>query len=217
MVKYLVLLLLSITLLPSCRKTQQEFPVQYRINMQNTWGVDSHPTDYPGNARLEPFLAVSHRSTTNLFNLSFPATEGIRVMAETGVMVRLEEEVDIQRGGDLALDRALGDRLSFFQTSSIYLGFNETHTYLTVMARIAPSPDWFVSAYKINLMPNGQWVDTLTIYPEAYDAGSDLSQTFTGDAIPANPPQTVSLMTSVPLANNGVVPPLAKIMVERIK
>ncbi len=203
--------------LSACTKPLQEFPVEYRINVQNTWGVDSHPSDYPSDPRLDPFLAVSHRATTNLFDLSFPATEGIKTMAETGVMVRLEEEVDIQRGGDLALDRALGDRLVFFETGSVFLGFNETHTYLTLFAHISPSPDWFVSAYKINLKPNGTWVDTLVIYPQAYDAGTDLRQTFRGTSIPANPPLTVSLINSPPLAFNGVVAPLAKITVERIK
>lgn len=216
--KYLVLIALGFALLvTSCAKEQQVFPVQYLISVQNTWGVDSHPTDYPGYARIEPFLAVSHRETTNLFSLLFPATDGIRQMAESGVMVKLEQEVDEQRGGDLALDRSLGDRLTFYETSTVYLGFNDTHTYLTLMARISPSPDWFISAYKVNMKPNGEWMDSVVIYPDAYDAGTDLSQTFTGDAIPANPAQPVSLMTSVPLAYNGVVPPLAKITLVRIK
>ncbi len=191
--------------------------MEYRVNVQNIWGVDSHPTDYPSRPRLEPFLVVSHRPTTKLFDLSLPATEGIKSMAETGFMVQLEDEVDILRGGDRALDRSLGDRLVFFETSSVFLGFNETHTHLTLVARIGPSPDWFVAAYGINLKPNEQWVDTLTIYPGAYDAGTNLAQTFTAEAIPANPRMPVSVITTVPLAYNGVVSPLAKITLERIK
>lgn len=206
-----------ICLWAACTKPQQDFPVEYRVSVQNLWGVDTHPTDYPSSPRLEPFLAISHRPNTEIFSLSLPAMEGIKTMAETGIMVRLEEEVDILRGGDLALDRSLGDRLVFFETSAVFLGFNETHTYFTLLARIAPSPDWFISAYRINLKPNGEWVDTLVIYPDAYDAGTDFSQTFTGDAIPANPRQLVSLITTVPLAYNGTVPPLAKITLERIK
>lgn len=214
--RYGILLLLAILLLSACRKEQQDFPVEYRVSVQNIWGVDTHPTDYPADPRLDPFLVVSHRASTELFSLSLPATEGIKAMAETGFMVRLEEEVDIQRGGDRALDRALGDRLQFFQTSVVFLGFNDTHTYLSMFARISPSPDWFVSA-RVDLKPNGEWVDTLVIYPDAYDAGTNMAQTFRGQSIPANPPLTVSLMNSVPLAYNGVVPPLAKITVERIK
>ncbi len=211
------IVLCFILLSSSCVKEQPDYPVEYTINVQNIWGVDTHPTDYPANPRIDPFLAVSHRATTNLFDLSFPASEGIKTMAESGVMVKLEEEVDIQRGGDLALDRSLGDRLVFFETSGVYLGFNDTHTYLTLIARISPSPDWFVSAYKVNLKPNGEWVDTMTIYPDAYDAGSDLAQTFTGEPIPANPRLPVSLITTVPLAQNGVVPPLVKITLVRTK
>ncbi len=206
-----------ILLSSSCVKEQQRYPVQYTISVQNIWGVDSHPTDYPANPRIDPFLAVSHRASTNLFDLSLPASEGITQMAETGFMVKLEEEVDIQRGGDLALDRSLGDRMGFFETSGVFLGFNDTHTYLTLLARINPSPDWFVSAYKVNLKPNGEWVDTMVIYPDAYDAGSNLAQTFTGEPIPANPRFPVSLITTVPLANNGVVPPLVKVTVVRTR
>lgn len=216
--KQLALIVFSFILLSSsCVKEQPDYPVEYNISVQNIWGVDTHPTDYPANPRIDPFLAVSHRSTTNFFDLSLPATEGIKTMAESGIMVKLEEEVDIQRGGDLALDRSLGDRLVFFETSTVFLGFNDTHSYLTLMARISPSPDWFVSAYKVNLNPNGEWVDSLVIYPDAYDAGTDLAQTFTGDAIPANPRLPVSVITTVPLANNGVVPPLVKVTVVRTR
>jgi hypothetical protein len=216
--KQFAFIALCLTLMSSsCTKQQPEYPVQYYISVQNIWGVDSHPTDYPAYARLDPFLAVSHRETTNLFNLLFPATDGIRQMAESGVMVKLEQEVDEQRGGDLALDRSLGDRLTFFETSTVFLGFNDVNTYLTLIAHISPSPDWFISAYKVNLKPNGVWMDSVVIYPDAYDAGIDLSQTFTGDAIPANPAQPVSVITTVPLANNGVVAPLAKITLVRIK
>lgn len=206
-----------LALAASCDKTPQTFPVEYRIDVQNIWGVDTHPTDYPGSARLEPFLAVSHRPSTEVFNLTFPAMEGIKTMAESGIMVKLEEEVDILRGGDRALDRALGDQLVFFETGTVYLGFNDVHTHLTLMARIAPSPDWFISAYKVDLKPNGEWVDSVVVYTEAFDAGTDLAQTFTGDAIPANPPLPVSRITTVPLAQNGTVPPLAKITLKRIK
>lgn len=216
--KQLGLIVLSLILLSSsCVKEQPAYPVEYNISVQNIWGVNTHPTDYPSNPRIDPFLAVSHRANTNFFDLSLPASDGITQMAESGIMVKLEEEVDIQRGGDLALDRSLGDRLVFFETSTVFLGFNDTHTYFTLMARISPSPDWFVSAYKVNLKPNGEWVDSLVVYTETYDAGTDLAQTFTGDPIPANPRLPVSVITTVPLANNGVVPPLVKITLVRTR
>ena len=44
---------------------------------------------------------------------------------------------------------------------------------------IAPSPDWFVGIRDVNLYPNGEWLDEITVDLRLYDSDTDLGQTFT--------------------------------------
>ncbi len=201
----------------SCTKDEPQFEVEYEVRLQSLWSVDSHPVDYPATAALGPFVAFSHKLGTDAFTPGLICTEGIRLMAEINDVTTLEEEVDAFRGGDRALDRDRGISVSFLRTSVVRLGFSEKHNLLTLIAKISPSPDWFVAAKDVELYSGGVWADSLVVYPEAYDAGTDRGQTFVAADIPANPKDAIQVIKSQPLADNGVVAPLGSITLVRVK
>lgn len=41
--------------------------------------------------------------------------------------------------------------------------FDGNHTLVSVMARINPSPDWFIGVDSFQLCVEGNWVDTVTV------------------------------------------------------
>lgn len=194
-----------------------DFPVEYRVQVRNVWSVDSHPVDYPQTARISPFLVFSHKQNTEAFVVGLPATDGIKQLAETGSLTILSEEVDIFRGGDRALDRSTGNGLVFIQTSSVRLGFNDAHHYLTFLAQVSPSPDWFLALKGLNLRDSQGWIDSMRVYPTVFDAGTDNGTTYNSPDFPQEPRNTVQPFTGSPLANNGTIAPLVEVTIVRLK
>lgn len=215
--KYGVCLLISILFIASCTEDRPTFPVEYEIRFQNQWSAQTHPVDYPQDAYFTPFITYSHRQGAKLFNVGLIASDGVKQYAETGIINKINEEIDIIRGGGRALDRDMGFEVEYIRTSTVRLGFNDASHYLTLMSRIAPSPDWFVAIDEFDMSPNGEWVDSLVLYPEAYDAGTDNGQTFYSTDMPTEPRNAVSVIASQPLADNGVVAPMANVTLVRVK
>lgn len=201
----------------ACTKDRPTFAVEYEVRVTCLWSVDSHPADYPQTAELAPFEVFSHKLGTEAFTVGLLCSEGIRQMAEVGNLITLQEEIDLFRAGDRALDRDMGQSITFLRTSSVRLGFSETHHLFTLMAKISPSPDWFIAAQGVELYNGSSWIDSMDVYPEAYDAGTDRGQTFVAANIPAQPREAVQIIRSQPLADNGVVAPLARITLVRVK
>jgi hypothetical protein len=67
---------------------------------------------------------------------------------------------------------------------------------VSVMARLVPSPDWFVGVNSLELCKHGQWLDTLTRDLNIYDAGTDQGFTFTAPNWPEVPYKPISQITS---------------------
>jgi hypothetical protein len=215
----IVLLLLSLfaVMISSCDEGIPDFPVKYELTFTPLWTVNTHPVNYPQDAAFAPFISYSHKTGSELFTVGLIASESISILAETGQLTRMEEDIDVLRSSDRALDRARGDGVTYPRNSQVVLGFDDTHTMATVLAKISPSPDWFVAANNVQLYVNGAWVDTLSVNTIAYDAGSDMGMSFESADQPNNPASPVSIITTAPLAENGTVAPLARVSFKKIK
>ncbi|KAG8040238.1 hypothetical protein G9C98_000808 [Cotesia typhae] len=70
------------------------------------------------------------------------------------------------------------------------------HTLVSMMARINPSPDWFVGVDSFQLCVEGNWVDTVTVELDPLDGGTDNGFTFTAANWPTNPQGIAYRITS---------------------
>ena len=64
------------------------------------------------------------------------------------------------------------------------------------MARIVPSPDWFVGVDSFDLCSNSGWLDDHTVDLQPMDGGTDQGYTFTAPNWPEEPPKPISIITS---------------------
>lgn len=64
------------------------------------------------------------------------------------------------------------------------------------MARIVPSPDWFIGIDSFDLCVNGNWLDSITIEVDPIDAGTDNGFTFTAPNWPTEPQGVAYKITS---------------------
>ncbi|KAG8232108.1 hypothetical protein J437_LFUL011650 [Ladona fulva] len=64
------------------------------------------------------------------------------------------------------------------------------------MTRIVPSPDWFIGVDSFDLCVNGNWIDTVTIETDPFDAGTDNGFTFTAPNWATEPQGVIYRLTS---------------------
>ena len=208
---------MCIAMFYSCHDAVPDFPVKYRVTFTSTWTNASHPVDYPPDAAFSPFICYSHKANSALFDLGLVAPGGIPDFSTSGSVRGVVTDIDLLRSAGKALDRSQGDGVVYPQVSEVFLGFDDDHTYCSVLSHIVPSPDWFIGAINVQLKTTAGWVDTTAVLTVAYDAGVDGGTTFNSTPNPTIPPQPVKIINSAPLANNGTVRSMATISFKKVK
>lgn len=184
----------------SCNKKKQDFDIVYEVEFVSTWSQGTHPTDFPSNAHMSPFIGISHTSGYHHYLSGNTPTEGVKLVAETGNTSTIETEFNNLISAGTALDFVKGAVFDSPGTSEkAYLGVDNEHSNVTIMSMIAPSPDWFVGAKASLKNSSGDWVDNLCVRVTTYDGGSDSGATFTSADMPVDPYDPVALITDGPL------------------
>ncbi|XP_071537523.1 uncharacterized protein [Panulirus ornatus] len=66
----------------------------------------------------------------------------------------------------------------------------------SLIAKIVPSPDWFVGVDSFELCEDGNWVDNVKIQVDPLDAGTDNGLTFTSPNWPTSPAERIFRITA---------------------
>jgi hypothetical protein len=195
-----------------------ELNARYRLTFNATWSALTHPTEFPANAHFSGLIGMTHNGNTMLFENGEVASDGIKNMAETGSKNPLESEIQnfISNGTGNVLISGGGIGSS---PGEVSLEFDViiSHTLVSVVSMLAPSPDWFIAVSNINLIENAEWVTSKTITVDIYDAGTDDGATFTSPDEPTVPRVPIFEINTPPLAVNNVVAPLGSITFTKIE
>ena len=208
-----------ILLWSACKKDTPPGEVLYTVTFSGTWTSQDHPTDYPSNAHFSKAVGWSHEVGATFFELGQLATEGVKVMAETGDPSPLDEEIQALIDAGKGLDLIIGAQLSAGDESATFeIGVSEDFPLVTLVSMIAPSPDWFVAVENVALKAGDEWLDNLVVDATVYDAGTDSGESFKSANTATNPAGTINLLTVPPLGNGSTVdPPVARFSFERKK
>lgn len=102
----------------------------------------------------------THDSTYTLYRLGERLSTGARLYVETGRADGLDADGDSPN----SLHSFTGPPIPQGEGTSITRAFLDgNHTLISIMARINPSPDWFVGVDSFQLCVEGNWVDTVTV------------------------------------------------------
>jgi len=196
---------------------EPELNARYKLTFNAIWSAQTHPTEFPASAHFSGLIGMTHNANAMLFTRGEIASEGIKNMAETGGKNPLETEIQnfISSGTGKTLISGGGINSS---PGDVSLEFNITtsHSMVSVVSMLAPSPDWFIAVSNINLFENDEWLTSKTITVDIYDAGTDDGSTFLSPDIPTVPRATIFDITIPPLAVNNVVAPLGSITFTKI-
>ncbi len=149
-------------------------PISYRLRFERYWNESQvEPGTYPGNAHFTQ-LAIATHDETPLWLPGQAASPGLEDLAETGSTTRIEAEVRARVSA--------GTAGGYFEAPAPFIGTLETETTFTVdlahrfvsaASMVAPSPDWFVGIYGVDLAPAGEFVAQLGFELRPWDAGTE--------------------------------------------
>jgi len=192
--------------------------VEYSISLNVSWSAATHPQNFPSNPHFSKLVGSSHNFNAVFWQAGDIASAGIEQMAETGNTSALINEINTSKSAGNSDNTILGDGIDTSPGSRTFsLPVKASHSYLTVVTMIAPSPDWFIGTSAYNLMPNGNWIDNATIILYAYDAGTDSGTSYTSANADSNPQQVISQINGAPFLVNSSLVPVGELVITRTK
>jgi hypothetical protein len=195
-----------------------ELNARYKLTFNATWSALTHPNEFPASAHFSGLIGMTHNGNTMLFENAELATDGIKNMAETGNKNPLEAEIQNFISNGSGNDLISGGGISS-SPGEVSLEFDVliSHTMVSVVSMLAPSPDWFIAVSNINLIENAEWVSSKTITVDIYDSGTDDGATFASPDEPTVPRVPIFEINTPPLAVYNVVSPLGSITFTKIE
>ena len=124
----------------------------------------------------------------------------IESLLSLGKTNKLEDEIDKLRSNKTTSRAFTKESLDPQGTTNV-LEFlvDSIRPLVSVIAKIDPSPDWFIGVYDVDLCDrtSGEWFKTKPVQPVyAYDAGTDSGTQFISSDKPTSPPRDISCISS---------------------
>ncbi|KAI8421897.1 hypothetical protein MSG28_009828 [Choristoneura fumiferana] len=164
----------------------------YKVTVRTLWSEETFPKDYPQyrpRAQWSQVFGQSHNTSYALFRIGETARPSVRQFAQTGKLDDLVDEGDDEpKVYDQFSAPAIGKGVGVTE-NMVFV--NGEHSLVSLMARIIPSPDWFVGVDSINLCVDSSWVDEVTLDLDPLDAGAASGLTFTAPRWDTTPPEAV--------------------------
>jgi hypothetical protein len=176
--------------------------VTYQVTFNTFWTSSSHPKDYPaGSAHWSGLVGGSHNSQYEMWRPGGLSTRGMEEMAEFGGQTTLLNEMS-QQGNKVLDTLKLSGIGSGTGKRSGDLDVDGTHSLVSLVSMIAPSPDWFVGVHDLDLCDGTTWIKSVTRDLFPYDAGTDSGLKFRSANDNTNPKEKIHLLTGT-VPNNS--------------
>lgn len=201
---------------------EQAGPVTYRVELTSLWTKGSFPLEYPDGSLIHRphfsgLIGTAHDADYRLFAEGQAPSPGLERLSETGKHDPLDAEIRgaIAAGDALALTESDPLR-DFAETVTTEVTVDAAHPMVSLVAMIAPSPDWFAGVSGVSLMENGAWVASKTVDAMPWDSGGDLGATYVAADAEADPKQPTAAPTGDHFKRDGAVQPVARITFTRM-
>jgi hypothetical protein len=192
-------------------------PAEYTLVVKSTWTQANHPFEYPGAGALtgphfSGVIGASHNASYAIFAEGTPPTPGLERLSEEGKHDPLDGEIRaaIAAGTASALFES-GPLRDFTDSLVASVRVDSAHPMVSVVAMVAPSPDWFTGVANVNLMENGAWTESKTIDLIAYDSGGDDGTTYRAADKDTNPKKPTSRASAAHFVVNGATVPVGTV------
>ncbi len=210
------------TAAPADTAMPQAGPATYRVEFTPLWTKANFPVEYPDTSLIHKphfsgLIGTGHNASYHIVVDGQMPSPGLERLSEQGKHDPLDDEIEaaIAAGNAVALTES--DPLKdFTQTATADVMVDDAHPMVSLVAMIAPSPDWFAAVSDVNLMENGAWVAGKTVDVNAWDSGGDDGATYLADDKDTNPKKPTGLNTSRHFTKGGQPMPVARVTFTRM-
>ena len=172
--------------------------VQYQLELEITWSGDSHPHDWPaGGGHMSGLIGATHHGRYVMFADGNTASSGVKSVAERGRPRILRAELDEAIRRKRVKDVFQADGIATVP-GRITMKFpvSETHSRVSFITMIAPSPDWFTGLAGVSLRNDAGWRDKAIYVLWAWDAGTDRGPSYASENDASQPQESIRLVAS---------------------
>ncbi len=213
----------SLAIVVSACKKQEMMTggVEYMVTFSGMWTAQNFPFEYPAagvvtGPHFSGLIGATHDGSYMLFKEGMMPTMGLEKLSEEGKHSPLDEEIKAaMAAGKVGMLFESGPIKDMNAPAMTTVRVDEKHAMVSAVAMIAPSPDWFVGVADVNLMENGNWVDSKEVMMMAYDSGGDDGTTYTAPDKDNNPKKPTSKASMAHFMVNGQHPAVAKLMFKK--
>ncbi|XP_043219082.1 spondin-2-like [Amphibalanus amphitrite] len=200
--------------------------VVYKAVIKTFWSKERFPKQYPlwrPPAQFSKFLGVTHNSSVYLYREGQEASPALKLFAELGDASGLESTA---QGAEGILDQFTAPKVPGEGSTQTHVFVDGTHSKVSLISKIVPSPDWFIGVDSVDLCEHGHWVDTLDIQLYPMDAGTDQGLAFTSpnwESVPAEPVYQITPRRPKHPASSfhypelDSLPPIADVKLHRVR
>ncbi|HEV8363966.1 MAG TPA: spondin domain-containing protein [Gemmatimonadaceae bacterium] len=190
---------------------------EYTIVLKSKWTPVNHPFEYPkANPLTGPhfsgLIGAAHNESYSIFQEGGLPTPGLERLSEEGKHTPLDEEIKAAIASDKAgMIFETGALRDFGDSLVTTVRVDDAHPLISLVAMVAPSPDWFTGVANVNLMENGAWAASRTLDLIAYDSGGDDGTTYKAADKDNNPKKPTSKAATPHFVVNGVTVPVGSV------
>jgi hypothetical protein len=186
--------------------------VTYTVVLKGRWTAANFPHEYPAGAHFSGLIGASHREGYALFSEGAKPSAGLERLSETGRHMPLDAEIRaaIAKGSAGTLVES-GPLKDFGDSVVTTVTVDAKFPLVSLVAMIAPSPDWFAGVASVDLRDMGSWAASKTVELHAYDSGGDDGTTYTAPDKDTAPKRATTRATSRHFAPNGKAMPVATV------
>ncbi|XP_058789293.1 spondin-1-like [Phymastichus coffea] len=191
--------------------------VKYEMTFKGVWSKYTHPRSFPVRDWLAGFptvIGATHHHDYKIWEVHTRASEAMRKFAETGDSVDLELELKAQAtmSGErmdnvTTIIKLRGTNFKNKTQARAQLQVDRRSHVVSLVARINPSPDWFIGVSSLELCAGDTWLEDKTLNLYAYDVGSRTGLTFENNAYTDDVINRMNMSWPVPPAGSGLRPP----------
>ncbi len=190
---------------------------RYRVTLDATWDAATHPVQFPTDPHFSPLIGGTHSDQVVFWAPGAVASPGIEAMAEEGRVSPFDAEIEAALAAGTAEGLIRGGGI-FPSPGAVSVEFQigRDRPLVTLVAMIAPSPDWFIGVHGLSLIDNGDWVDEMTVPLPGYDAGTDSGTTYRARNSDTAPPEPIRQLEGPPVESGGMVAPFGTLTFVRL-
>lgn len=207
-----VLLIASLVLLSTASLAEKacKRDATYELTFKYLWSGMYNFSDVPRDAHFSPLVAFSHSGRYPAFAKYGVASDGVKLVAETGATSIIESELrsamEMGQVKDIQIDNAIPDGDGM---ATVVLTVNCSFPFISAITMVAPSPDWIVPLFREPLLKrkNMMRYKKITMGQIAvWDAGTDSGMNLTSANMPSDPIENIAPLEahpfySMPIAN----------------